>query len=169
MSKKRIQLTLFVEKDESAAIEQIREKFNPEQYKLIKSHVTLCREDELVPLEKVMQNLENLHYPCFTIEFGPIIRFSEAKGILLPASSGYEQFQTLRTLILKGIVNHPTKTEPHITLMHPRNSTCTHDIFNHIAQIKIPGKFLFKKISMIEQEENNKWEIFNEYKLIDRL
>jgi hypothetical protein len=47
MSKKRIQLTLFVGEPESVAIEHIRKMFNPLQYALIKAHVTLCRADEL--------------------------------------------------------------------------------------------------------------------------
>ena len=45
LNQRRIQLTLFIEENEAETIEQIRKEFNPEQYELIKAHVTLCRED----------------------------------------------------------------------------------------------------------------------------
>ncbi|NMR33228.1 hypothetical protein HIO71_03290 [Chryseobacterium aquaticum] len=47
MNKTRRQLTLFLDDHYSTEIETIRRKYNPVQYKSIKSHVTLCREDEL--------------------------------------------------------------------------------------------------------------------------
>ena len=62
MSKKRLQLTLFIDEDKSEMIEKIRKEFNPLQFELIKSHVTLCREDELDPIEQVIQNLEKLNH-----------------------------------------------------------------------------------------------------------
>ena len=52
----RRQLTLFVGEKDAITIEQIRQKFNPLQFKLIKSHVTLCREDEIENLEQVIEN-----------------------------------------------------------------------------------------------------------------
>jgi hypothetical protein len=61
LKQKRIQLTLFAEENKSGVIEKIREAFNPQQYELIKAHVTLCREDELEQLDKVLANLETLH------------------------------------------------------------------------------------------------------------
>lgn len=61
MNTKRIQLTLFIDEDESAPIEKIRKEFNPGQYALIKSHVILCREDELEQIENVLLNLERLY------------------------------------------------------------------------------------------------------------
>ena len=50
----RIQLTLFVDPKEAVTIERVRQEFNPGQFKLIKAHVTLCREDEIQDLEKVV-------------------------------------------------------------------------------------------------------------------
>jgi hypothetical protein len=77
MSNNRIQLTLFVDKKASGAIEKIRQTFNPLQYELIKSHVTLCREDELASLEKVITNLEKLNHDTITIHFGKAVRFAD--------------------------------------------------------------------------------------------
>ena len=85
MKLKRIQLTLFVEEKDSAAIEQVRSTFNATQYDLIKSHVTLCRENELTELEKVIQNLLTLDQDTIKINFGAAIRFSDGKGLLMPA------------------------------------------------------------------------------------
>ena len=166
MKNKRIQLTLFINENDSEIIESVRKEFNPLQYELIKSHVTLCREDELLSIEKIIENLENLHYPIFTIEFSRPLRFSEGKGIMIPNMGDNEPFQKLREIILKGIIDNPRKPTPHITLMHPRNSTCTDSDFHNIERIQFPTKFVFRKISLIEQEENRRWKILREFELL---
>ncbi|WP_148561631.1 hypothetical protein [Pontibacter korlensis] len=56
----RHQFTLFLTEN-NTVIEGIRAKYNPEQYKLISAHVTLCREDEIVPLRLVIDNVSSLH------------------------------------------------------------------------------------------------------------
>ena len=165
MGNKRIQLTLFVDEHESMVIEEIREKFNPQQYHLIKSHVTLCRENELQNILRVLSNIKALKHNYITIDFGNIIRFCNEKGVLLPALSENEPFHQLRNDILEGSVEFPTKHQPHITLMHPRNSTCSDELFGQIEQFEIPNKFTFKKISLIEQEEGMKWHILKEFDL----
>jgi 2'-5' RNA ligase len=165
MNKKRIQLTLFLDESKSEAIEKIRKEFNPEQYALIKSHLTLCREDELEPIEKVIKNLEKLNYKYITLEFGAAVRFSDEKGVLIPAMGDNDQFQKLRELILQGVIIDPGNPEPHITLMHPRNSTCTDRIFEQIEKTELPNKLEFRTISLIEQDEKNKWKILKEFEL----
>ncbi len=169
MSKKRLQLTLFIDDDKSGMIENIRKEFNSLQFELIKSHVTLCREDELDPIEQVMQNLQMLNHTCVSINFGPVIKFSDDKGVLIPATGPNSNFHNLRRLILEGVTKNPRKQEPHITLMHPRNSTCTDSIFQQIASVKLPDKIEFKKISLIEQEGESKWKILEEYAIKDRI
>jgi len=52
MAKIRRQLTLFIDQGDAQIIEMIRAEFNPLQHQLIKSHVTLCREDELNRLKQ---------------------------------------------------------------------------------------------------------------------
>jgi 2'-5' RNA ligase len=165
MGKKRMQLTLFIDENISGAIEQIRKEFNPQQYELIKSHVTLCREDELEPVEKVMQNLEKLNFKYIAIDFGHAVRFSDGKGVLIPAMGDNDQFQKLRELILQGVIIDPGNPEPHITLMHPGNSTCSDRIFEQIEKTELPNKLEFRKISLIEQDEKNKWKILKEFEL----
>lgn len=163
MHPKRHQLTLFVPELESLEIEKIRQAFNPAQFALIKSHVTLCREDELEPLDLIRENLAQLTHGPIEIEFGPIIRFSDQKGVMIPAIGDNESFQELRRQVLKGIIKTPRIQEPHITLMHPRNATCTDAIFEQIQQESMPRRIRFERISLIEQEIGMPWNVLGEY------
>jgi 2'-5' RNA ligase len=165
MTTKRIQLTLFIPKNDAETIESVRKEYNPLQYELIKSHLTLCREDELVEIEKVILNLENLNQTCIDIHFGAVVRFDNGKGLMLSGMGNNEQFQNLRKLILEGIIEDARRHEPHITLMHPRNSTCTDDIFIEIKNNSFPNKISFNKISLIEQEIGMPWKIIKEFEL----
>lgn len=166
MNKKRHQLTLFIEKNQSKKIEKIRRIYNPMQFGLIKSHITLCREDEIeLSLQKIIQNLKELVFDEFIMNFGNTIRFEDEKGVLIPSIDDNEAFITLRKLVLKDIIQNPRIHQPHITLMHPRNSTCDAILFDQLQKIKLPHQFIFKKISLIEQENQNKWKILDEFQL----
>lgn len=116
-------------------------------------------------LDKIMRNLIRLNHSPITIEFGSMVRFSEGKGLMVPAFGDNEPFQKLRANILKGIVENPRKREPHITLMHPRNSICTDAIFEQVKAHKLPHKIEFNKISLIEQEMGKQWHILEEFDL----
>ena len=159
----RRQLTLFVEQKDAETIEQVRQKFNPRQFELIKSHVTLCREDEIKDLEQVIANLLFLKQPDIIIEFGAATMFDNQKGVLLPAKTDNIEFQELRRKILRGINDNPPVQEPHITLMHPRNSICTDNIFGQIEKIGFPTKLKFKRISLIEQKDGGRWNVLQEF------
>jgi 2'-5' RNA ligase len=161
----RKQLTLFLNEPESLEIEKIRKTFNPEQYQLIKSHITLCREDEIEAIEKVRKNLGQLNFYRFSIDFGKVVRFSDEKGVLIPANGPCEAFHQLRKMILAGIIEKPRMHEPHITLMHPRNSTCTEEIFKEIAAFNLPDSIQFNKISLIEQTAGEPWQVLAEWPL----
>jgi len=165
VSKKRQQLTLFADEKDTLIIEAVRNQFNPEQAALIKAHVTLCREDEIVPFEKVLKNLESLNEPVISIDFGEVVRFSTGKGILLPGIGTNKPFQQLRKAVLARLAEPPRLHEPHITLMHPRNSSCTDAIFNQIKAYRFPCTIKFKAISLIEQEEGKEWTVLREFKL----
>jgi len=162
---KRIQLTLFVDTNLSKEIEAIRQSYNPAQYQLIKSHVTLCRENELTSLDMVIRNLEQLNYPIITIQFEPVKTFSNDEGVLLPASKNNHTFDELRKIVLLGTTNVNHEQEPHITLMHPRNSKCTEQIFNEIKKATLPKSIEFNTISLIEQENGGAWKVLKEYPL----
>jgi len=162
----RRQLTLFVEAAGAETIEQVRTKFNPVQSGLISCHVTLCREDELEDLQLIISNINNKKPSAITIHFAKPIRFAEGKGVLLPGISDNIAFHNLRKLVLQGVYDHPRTQEPHITLLHPRNSTCTDEVFNETEQLIFPSAITFKKISLIEQADvNSKWELVQEFPL----
>jgi 2'-5' RNA ligase len=154
----RRQLTLFVNKNDAIKIEAIREKFNPLQYALIDSHVTLCREDEIEDIDQVMANLRSLDLTPITILFGPPQRFDQGKGVLLPAVGDNAPFHALRKAVMEGISDNPRKHEPHITLMHPRNATCTNSVFEQIIRADLPIKLEFGHISLIQQTGDGAWQ-----------
>ena len=154
----RRQLTLFVSKDDAATIEAIRRKYNLKQRELIDCHVTLCREDEIENIDGVLHNLANLTKRSLLIYFGRVTRFNDGKGVLIPATNENEAFHELRKQVLKGVNDNPKRHEPHITLMHPRNSTCTDKIFEEIEQVNLPSQLIFKSISLIEQVDGGQWK-----------
>lgn len=164
----RRQLTLFVDPKDAEVIEQVRQEFNPRQSELIKSHVTLCREDEIEDLETVIVNLSNLRSTEVEIVFGKAIRFANGKGVLIPAMPDHIKFQELRRQILSGLFDNPGLQEPHITLMHPRNSTCTDDIYKEICKFDFPTTLLFKKIDLIEQMNGGQWRTLQTFPLVER-
>lgn len=165
MHSKRLQLSLFVPENSSAAIEEIRSRYNPVQYELIAAHVTLCREDELMDLEKVQHNLDQLGFPSITIRFGKPERFDEGKGVLIPALGENITFQEFRKAVLNGIIKEPRNHQPHITLMHPRNATCTDEIMENIRKSDLPSEIEFGQISLIEQIDGGKWSIIQTFHL----
>jgi 2'-5' RNA ligase len=167
-SNTRRQLTLFVEQRDAETIELVRKEFNPTQFGLIKSHVTLCREDEIEDIELVVSNLLLLTQPEIVIAFGKAARFDNGKGVFLPATSGNAEFEEIRRQVLVGLCDKPRKEDPHITLMHPRNSTCTDHIFEQIEKISLPTELTFQRISLIEQEDGGQWKILQEFELKDR-
>ncbi len=159
----RRQLTLFVENEDAVSIEEIRKRYNPKQFELIPCHVTLCREDEIENLEQVKLNLSVLNHAPIKINFGKPTRFEDEKGVLLPAISDNTLFQALRKKNLWGIIDMPRIQEPHITLMHPRNSTCTDNIFEEMEKMDLPTAIVFKTISLIEQKDGGKWNLLQNF------
>ena len=145
-------------------IEKIRAEFNPIQFNLIPAHVTLCRENEIKSIEKVIENIKSLSIDNpLRIEFDKVERFDNSKGLLIPAKKGNDEFIELRKSILKGLIEFPEDHHPHITLMHPRNSTCTDEIFNQILKYNLPTELSFNKISLIEEGNDGKWKIKNHF------
>lgn len=159
----RQQLTLFLDKKDAKEIEAIREKFNFQQAKLINCHVTLCREDEIVNIHKIIDNIAIFDPGVITIDFGKVMRFYNGNGVLIPGLKD-DSFHELREKVLKGTHTAIRRHQPHITLMHPRNSTCTDEIFETIKKVNLPTRVMFKSISLIEQVDGGPWQtvkIFN--------
>jgi len=161
----RKQLTFFL-KDGRETIENIRQEFNPAQYELIAAHVTLCREDEIEQLEQIIKNIRSikLQHPI-QVHFNIIERFDNGKGLYIPANNENDEFHQLREMVLKGVIESPRPHLPHITIMHPRNSTCTDFIFEQVSNYYIPTKFTFDAISLIAQENGGKWHTEAEFNI----
>lgn len=158
----RKQITLFIEPEIARTIERVRQKYNPVQYALIDSHVTLCREDEIVQFEQVLTNIRKQRFKSIFIDFGPVVRFSEGKGVMLPSLDPNTAYHELRKTLLRGIIGDPRIHAPHITLIHPRNGMCTDDIFADILTYSFPERIIFRKISVIEQYGTDPWQILYE-------
>jgi len=160
----RRQLTLFLDDKNASEIEKVRLQFNPVQYRLIKPHVTLCREDEIENFQQILENINSLNQKSTTINFEKIVRFSDGKGVLISAHQNNPEYHDLRRKILlsdKAI----RFSEPHITLMHPRNSTCTDEIFDQIKILHFPKKIKFDTISLIEQIDGGEWKTLQKFKI----
>jgi len=160
---KRRQLTLFVSASEAKGIEQIRKTYNPIQHNLIAAHITLCREDEIENWEIIEQNLITLTQLPIIIQLDKVERFAAGKGVFIPAKKQQVAFDKLRKAILKGVIEQPRKHHAHLTLMHPRNSTCTDPIFNKIKAVGLPKRIVFDTITLIEQENGGVWQKLKTY------
>lgn len=160
---KRRQLTLFLNQEESKPIERIRHQFNRQQFDLIKSHITLCREDEIEDLNYILEKLSHLSISNFELTLGKPARFYEGKGVFIPVADTNNNFLHLRQYILPK----NREMEPHITIMHPRNSTCTDEIYQQILKTAIPFQVSITSISLIEQEIGQQWNILQTFELND--
>jgi hypothetical protein len=159
----RKQLTLFV--PQHHVIEEIRERFNPVQHGLITAHITLCREDEIEEIGKVIPNIEKIQLNSpLILKLNAPERFDNGKGVFISAGPN-AQFDALRKRILEGIIASPRPQLPHLTLMHPRNSICNDTIFNQIKTYNLPTSLSFDTISLIEQVDDRPWKILARYQI----
>lgn len=165
MTSTRKQLTFFISPP-NESIETIRSTYDPIQKSLIDAHITLCRDEEMDILEQLILNIRQLkNKKPLTLQFGTPQRFNEGKGLWLPATGNMEEYHELRKSILNGIIETPREPLPHITLIHPRNASCTDDIFNTIMSYSLPAACSFTEISLIEQRNGGKWELLDTFAL----
>lgn len=54
-----------------------------------------------------------------------------------------------------------------LTLIHPRNSTCTDEIYNAICKFDFPARILFRNIDIIEQIQGGPWEVLQTFPLAE--
>ena len=162
----RRQLTLFASPNDTKVIEAVRQKYNPIQFGLIRSHVTLCREEEIEDLANIVGILQQLRFPKLGIYFGPVTTFSDGQGVWLPDNGKNETFHELRSRILgeKEIDTH--RVQPHLTLMHPLNSTCNPTLFQEISSYPLPTELTFAEVSLIEQTGGQAWKILQSFPLV---
>lgn len=154
MQSHRRQITLYVPRAEQTRIDGIRQQFNSAQFELIAAHVTLCRDEDVrdwTEVETRAREIQSIHVP---LRFGPPVR--DGNLVYLPALGSTDAFDQLRIRILNN--EHIRKQQPHITLVHPRNGTCTTEQFDTIRTL-VSAEFtlLFRCITFIEQVAGTPW------------
>lgn len=162
----RHQLTLFIE-DYQQTIESFRADYNPRQHALIAAHITLCREDELEQLDTVLGNLRKIEWQQpLSVMLGPIERFADGKGLMLPGHGSNEAFHQLRARVLQGIIDEPRNHQPHLTLIHPRNGTCTDAVFAIAGKQNWPTQLKFTNVFLINQHQGDPWLFKERFSLL---
>lgn len=126
----RRQLTLIVAPDQHAALDRVRQRLDPKQYAIVPAHVTLCRDEELVPWPEIHRRLERLVPFSIRMPFGEPRRLADG-CILLRLTDGMEPYQELRNSILGAPAPHHG---PHLTLLHPRNAAAVESDLGRLAQ-----------------------------------
>lgn len=160
----RHQLTLFAESPQAALLEQVRQQFDPVQFHLIGAHITLCREQELYPLEDVLPRLRQLQFPALTLSLGVPEHFSEGRGVWLPVWPVSPAYHALRAAIL-GEKSDLPMPYAHLTLLHPRNTTCTEEAWAYIRSLPLPTTLTFQEVSLIRQRAGDPWEVLDVFPL----
>ena len=155
----RRQLTLFLPPDQRAIVEPIRHRLDPQQHAIIQAHVTLCRDNELVPWQVINQRLASLGDFSITMQFGEPQLLPDGCVLLRP-TRGAEQYQDLRQSILGSSAN---AHGAHITLLHPRNAGGVIYNLAEIAPALAGLTATFRTIAIIEQYGSGPWLVQQEY------
>jgi hypothetical protein len=154
----RRQVTLFVPREQAAAIEAIRSVVDPIQKRLIPAHVTVCRDEETASLAE-----EHLYgcaraIPPVSLQFVELEQLG-GHGILLNCSHDQGCFDVLRTTLLGSTA---VSKRAHITLAHPRNPRASGNVISEV-RIELPIQITFTEISLIEQRDDRPWTVLQTF------
>ncbi|MEP7043025.1 MAG: 2'-5' RNA ligase family protein [Dokdonella sp.] len=152
----RRQATLYLPPPHDAAIEALRSRFNPRQFGLIRAHVTLCRGDEVADWDALSGRLRDLGESDVALTFGAPVR--DGPLVYLPTTGDCRSFDALRLALLAGGDSLPRRHDPHITLVHPRNGSCSAADFAEISRRCQPFSVLFRTVTLIEQVDGSRWK-----------
>jgi len=161
MSPFRRQLSLLLPEPERAVVDSVRQRIDPLQHAIIPAHVTLCREDEIGSWASIQSALSSLQGFDFTLSFaGP--KSLPDGCLLLPVSGPTKSYDNLRSKILgDSCKSH----DPHITILHPRNSAGRKDDLAELATVAFPTTVHFTEISVIEQVNGGVWNVVERYRV----
>jgi hypothetical protein len=158
----RRQLTLFAPPEASGPVEAVRQAVDPIQHRLIRAHVTLCREEDLVGCEAWQARLATGGLAPLSLRFGAAEAFS-GHGLYLPCREGEAAFQTLREAVLGSAPL--SRHRAHLTLAHPRNPRAPG---NSLAAAAALGEGLwltFPSVTLIEQTDGRAWRELETWRL----
>ena len=160
----RIQLSLYVPEPVATSLESVRRTLDPVQSSLIPAHVTLCREDELAPMENgtLLSRLADIPMESVTLHFGKPEPFHE-HGILLPCIAGDNEFIALREHILGS--RFIRRQSPHITLAHPRNPKAEGNCLANARVLPERISVTFTRINFIEQTGITPWRVLDTFSI----
>lgn len=154
----RRQLSLFVPFHKKPILEYVRSQYNPIQQKLIPAHITFARFPEFQNKEKsILEQLASLE--SIEIKLKILKPKRVGKGLLLPSEDYWNHFKNSREKL--GFKN---SEDPHLTLMHPRNSECTDDLYEEICKFQFPEEITFHQIHLIEQKAEGPWSVLKIFK-----
>lgn len=150
----REQLTLFVPRVQGEPLEALRHALDPVQARLIAAHVTLCREDEIADLDRVLLFERLRGMGPLRLAFGPAERF-QGHGIMLPCVAGEADFQAMRREVLGSAARGHA---PHLTLAHPRNPRAAGNLLLDTPGLPRHIAITFVAVSMIRQYGGQPWQ-----------
>ena len=140
----------------AAAFRRIQAARTAHQYPaMFPAHVTLCREDEASDWDSVVSWLREIGAVEVALSFGKPMR--EGNLVYLPALGGMSSFDALRKLLLAPNGAPPRVHSPYITLIHPRNGTCSDSDFAELAGACEPFSATFRNVTLIEQVDSLSW------------
>ena len=155
----RRQLSLFLPSAQRAVVDTIRQRLDPRQHAIIPPHITLCRDEELVPWQGISQRLANLDPFSITMQFGEPHVLSD-RCVLLRPILGAEQYHRLRHLILGPLAK---EHGAHITLLHPRNAAGVTYNLAEISHALVGFTVTFRTVSLIEQRGTGTWQVRQDF------
>lgn len=156
----RRQATLYLPESSSQNIEAIRSRFNPAQANLIRAHVTLCREDEVVDWEQFRSRLSSVGPITLELAFSRIVRDGD---LVYAAVENSDSFDQLRNEVLRTENGTPRHHIPHLTLIHPRNGKCSDKTFRELRRKFKPFAACIDTITVIEQIDGGIWRDVFQY------
>ena len=155
----RRQLSLYLPEPERSVVDAVRSRVDPEQFRLIPAHVTLCRDDELGDWLAIRARLDALGPLLVELELGAPLRLPDG-CVLLPVTGSTETFDALRARLLAG---SPRALRPHVTLLHPRHAQGKEERLDTTRDWDLPARVLLREVSWIEQVDGGPWRVLDTY------
>jgi hypothetical protein len=155
----RRQLSLFLPEPERSAVDEVRRKYDRNQFDIIPAHVTLCGDDEIEPWSVVADALSSLNRIDIALPLGAVTRLPDG-CVLVPVAGSTSSYDQVRQQIL--CERYKPRT-PHITLLHPRNSAGKAHLFSAMKEEVLPAFVRLNEIVLIEQIDGGVWNVVERY------
>ncbi|MBK8813433.1 MAG: hypothetical protein IPN69_22275 [Acidobacteria bacterium] len=152
----RRQATLFLRGNE--AVDAVRREFNPKQARLIGSHVTLIREDEVSDWVELRTRIAGLELRPIKLKFGQPERDGDLVLVRCRVPAAFDRLR-------EQLLELPRRHGAHVTRIHPRNGVCTDADFEIISSRIQPFEHIFDEITFIRQAPGGVWETVERFQM----